>query len=380
MLQILIKRSLTVAALGFVFAFLMADFSASTRAGASFDEQDQNGNPPAEQTVEQKYKNIQVLKGMPVSQMRPMMSYISASLGTTCGACHVKNGDNWEFDKDDKKAKQTARKMIQMTMDINKNFFQGKLEVSCQTCHQGQDHPAGVPPLPRVMPKEEPKSNEPWPTPQQILAKYTQAVGGKEAIEKIKTSWLKGTSVAANGQSFPLEIHYASPDKLSLNVSLPQGATTQKLNGQSGWLKNAREDRAMDNVEVVRAKDLAWSLEPLQLKEPYPRLTFGGVEKIGDRACDILRMTLPDKRRVRFYFDKESGLLVRRIVLTETPIGLDPEQTDYEDYREVDGVKLPFTIRTSYLDTFSSSTRKFAEVKSNAQIESAQFNLPAAKQ
>ena len=355
-----------------IFASIMFNEKASASwAGAKVE---QDNAQAGEQTMEQKFKNIQVLKGLPAAQLRPMMNYISASLGVTCAACHVKTGDEWEFDKDDKKNKQTARKMIQMTMDLNKNQFEGKTEITCYTCHQGLGHPASVPPLPRAMQREQARSTQAFPTPQQILAQYTQAIGGKEAVEKAKTRLLKGVSVAANGQSFPLEIQFESADKVALNVELGQTPTTQKLNGSAGWLKSSRDDRAMDSVEILKIKSLAWSLEPLQLKEPYPRLTFGGWEKVGDRDCNILRMALPDKRRVRFYFDKETGLLLRRVIQTDTPIGTDPEQIDYEDYRDVDGVKVAFTIKSSYLDTNYSSLRKFTEIKHGVKIESSIFN------
>ena len=79
------------------------------------------------------------------------------------------------------------------------------------------------------------------------------------------------------------------------------------------------------------------------------------------------------------YFDKETGLIARRVVTTETPIGVDSEQTEYEDYREVDGVKVAHTIRTSYLDNFYSSTRKFTEIKHNAQVDEVQFKMPELK-
>jgi hypothetical protein len=253
------------------------------------------------------------------------------------------------------------------------------MQVTCYTCHRGDEHTVNIPPLPRVTPVEPPRSNEPRPTPQQILAKYAEAIGGKEAAEKVKTRAFKGVSVAANGQSFPLEILFAAPDKYSLSVSLPQGATTQKLNGEAGWIKNAREDRAMDDVDLLRAKSLAWSLELLQIKEPYPQMAYVGTEKINGRDTHIVRMALPKKRRANFYFDKETGLLARRLVTTETPIGIDPEQTDYEDYREVDGVKVPHTIRVFYLDNLYSATRKFTEIKHNAQLDEAQFKLPGAK-
>ena len=372
MIQATVKRGVAALALGLAMAFSFSASMSSHRAAASPCGQEAATQPP-KQTMEQKYKNIQVLKGLPASQMRPMMNYISASLGVNCAFCHVRTGDRIEFEKDDIDHKQIARRMIQMTMDINKDSFHGRAEVSCYTCHRGAERIVSAPPLPRTAPVETPRSNEPRPTPQQILAKYAEAVGAKDAVEKIKTSVIKGVSVSANGQSYPLEIQFASPDKYSMSVTLPQGASAQKLNGASGWIKNAREDRAMDDVDIARAKSLAWSLEPLQIKEPYPQMNFGGTEKIDGRDTQILRMALPDKRRVAFYFDKETGLLTRRVVSTETPIGVDSEQPDYEDYSEVDGVKVAHTIRTSYLDNVYSSTRKFTEIKHNAPVDEAQF-------
>jgi hypothetical protein len=378
MIQATVKRGVAALALGIALAFSFSDWMSPRRAIASPYEQEA-GNQPAEQMMEQRYKNIQVLKGLPASQLRPMMNYISASLGVNCAFCHVRTGDQWEYEKDDNNHKKIARRMIQMTMDINKNNFQGKPQVSCYTCHHGDEHTVVTPPLPRVAPVVTPRSNEPRPTPQQILAKYAEAIGAKEAVEKIKTRVIKGVSVAANGQSFPLEILFASPDKYSLSVSLPQGATTQKLNGASGWIKNAREDRAMDEVDIARARSLAWSLEPLQIKEPYQQVIFGGTEKIGERDTQIVRMALGNKRRAAFYFDKETGLLTRRVVTIETPIGVDSEQTDFEDYREVDGVKVAHTIRTSYFDNLYSSTRKFTEIKHNAQVDETQFKAPGSQ-
>jgi hypothetical protein len=212
MFQATVKRGAAALALGLALAFSFSNSMSSRRVAASPYGQEAP-TQAAEQTMEQKYKNIQALKGLPASQMRPMMNYISASLGVNCAFCHVKTGDQWEYDKDDINHKKIARRMIQMTMDINKNSFQGRTQVSCYTCHRGDERTVGIPPLPRVAPVETPRSNEPRPTPQQILAKYTEAVGAKDAVEKIKTCAIKGVSVAANGQSFPLEILFASPDK-----------------------------------------------------------------------------------------------------------------------------------------------------------------------
>jgi len=94
------------------------------------------GPPPAEQV----FKNIQVFKGIPAPQLQPTMEFIAASLGVQCTYCHVLR----EFEKDDKPTKATARRMIQMTMTINKESFDGNREVNCYTCHRGDTHPVSL--------------------------------------------------------------------------------------------------------------------------------------------------------------------------------------------------------------------------------------------
>lgn len=376
MLEKRIKRFVVTAAIVLTASWAVVNWGAPVN-GQQPQGQAATAQATDEPKMEERYKNIQALKGLPASQMRGMMNYISASLGMTCNECHVKNGDQWAFEKDDNNHKVIARRMILMTMDINKNSFNGRTQVTCFTCHQGHDHPLHVPPLAAAKAPEAPAAAAAAPKPDEILAKYTQAVGGKEAAEKVKTRVIKGVSVAANGQSFPLEINYGGTDKYTLSVALPQAPTTQKFNGTGGWLKNAREDRAMDSSDIVRAKSLAWSLEPLQLKEPYLRMGFAGSEKVGDKDCWVLQGRLQDGRRVRFSFDKASGLLLRRVVQVVTAIGIDPEQTDYDDYRDVDGVKVPFSITTTYLDRNYNSTRKFTEVKHNAKVDDSLFIMPA---
>lgn len=358
---------------------LLIGLLAINRPSTAAEQSDGRRDQPAEKTAEQAYKNIQVLKGLPESQMRPLMNLVSTSLGFTCVNCHVKSGDRWEFDRDDKKHKQTARKMIQMTLEINKAHFDGKPEVTCFACHQGHGHPPAVPPVPMTAHNPNAVSAPPAKpiNPQQVLVKYIQAVGGKEAAERLKTRVLKGEHVMLDGARWPVEIRFTAPDKVLVTLTTPnQGISYQGLQGSSGWIKNAREQRAMDSVELARIRSLTWSLEPLPLKEPYPRMFPGGVEKVGDREAAVLQMALPDKRRVRLFFDTQTGLLLRRVVFTPTVLGADPEQTDYDDYREVDGVKVPFSIHASYLDTFFSSVRQFSEIKHNAPLESSLFDPP----
>src|SRR5205807_10542180 len=89
--------------------------------------------PTTPKLAEEEYKNIQALKVIPAEQVIPSMQFIAASLGVECEYCHVAHAN----EKDDKKPKVTARKMINMMMAINKENFEGHREVTCYSCHRG---------------------------------------------------------------------------------------------------------------------------------------------------------------------------------------------------------------------------------------------------
>src|ERR1700704_286012 len=104
---------------------------------------------PQEKTVDQTHKNIQVLKGLPDSQLGTVMNFIAVSMGRRCDFCHVnKGGNNWVWESDDKPEKLTARKMMTMVLALNKDNFRGSPTVSCWTCHRGRNTPQGVPSFP----------------------------------------------------------------------------------------------------------------------------------------------------------------------------------------------------------------------------------------
>ena len=153
--------------------------------------------PTAGKTAEEAYKNIQVLKGVPADQVIPAMQFMSASLGVECEHCHVEHA----FDKDDKKPKQTARKMMQMMFAINKDNFNGHREVTCYSCHHGVADPVGTPlvadaetmPVPHGAMKPEAAKPAAMPPADQIVDKYVQALGGAEALEKSQAGLRRAT-------------------------------------------------------------------------------------------------------------------------------------------------------------------------------------------
>jgi photosynthetic reaction center cytochrome c subunit len=332
----------------------------------------------AEPAAEQKYKNIQTLKGLPASQLPALMHLFNASLGVRCDHCHVRNDKNeMEWDKDDKQDKKTARKMIQMTLDINKASFSGRTEVTCYTCHQGHDHPPAFPSLPAAIipPSAPPRPMTGMPMPDQILEKYVQAVGGKEALAKVKTRQMKGQYLPQRGGQVAVEI-LQSGDKFTSTVTTPQGAIQRVWTGTTGWISSVQGLQELDAEELTAVRDMAEAFAPLKLKEPFPKMTFGGKDKINDREVFVLRGALPDKRRIRLLFDAESGLLLRKVVFNNTIVGPDPVQFDFDDYRDVDGVKLPFSVRISYTEPGFSGTRKFEEIKQNIPVDEAKFAMP----
>jgi hypothetical protein len=342
---------------------------------------DSGAAPQAEKTVDQTRKNIQVLKGLPDSQLIPVMNLMSASLGVNCAFCHVPDA----FEKDDKPEKAAARKMIQMVMDTNTKYFNGRHSVSCYTCHKGQEHPVSLPPVAQLAPAAaravgERRSNEGLPTVEQVMAKYVAAVGGQVAIEKQKTRVLKGTQTGANGASSPVEIYQAAPDKyLAVMHATGGGDSTTGYDGAAGWMQGPRGKQEMsgEQLEIFR-RAAAFSL-PLRITDLYPKMRLMGQDKVGDRAVYIVGSQLSDRMQARLYFDVETGLLLRVVTLNDTIIGRIPQQTDYEDYRDVDGVKIPFRVKQSGVDARSGWTRTFTEIKAGVPVDSSKFAAPTGR-
>src|SRR4030095_8931760 len=197
-------------------------------------------------TVEQVQKNIQVLNGMPASQLGVAMNYIASSLGVKCTFCPVHKDDKCDFASDEKPEKGQAREMMKMVQNINKATFKGNPAVGCFTCHRGGPEPIRAPQLPIAEPTPFAESaatpavsTEKPPTADQVLARYTEALGGAAAIEKIKTRTMKGTWVGSNGITLGYELYQTAPDKVYSVLNTPrQGVIERGFDGQVAWEKS----------------------------------------------------------------------------------------------------------------------------------------------
>ncbi len=357
--------------------------------GQSSNQQPVAAGPPPEKTVEQVQKNIKVLNGLPQSQLIPVMNFMSSSLGVRCTYCHVNKDGKWDFVTDEKPEKNTAREMIKMVLAVNKDTFRGNTEVSCYTCHRGRTSPVSIPSLPIAAAVSQPsatetkpgeaKAAEDAPTADQILAKYTEALGGSAAIEKLTSRTMKGTLITSGDITFGYEVYQSTPDKMYAVLHTPkQGDIEQGFDGAIGWQKNVRGVRVLEGDQLVELRRSANVFSNIKLKDQFTTLMFSSKDKIGEREVYVLRGVTKDNQRERLYFDTQTGLLVRRLTSSPTMIGLIPEQVDFEDYKNVDGLMTPLTIRVSSVDPNITSTRKLTEVKLNVPVDATKFNKPAA--
>jgi len=354
-------------------------------ASSAPSEQQMKQASEDQRPAQEVYQNIQTLKGMPAGRLMLVMSMFAKSLGVDCNHCHVPG----EFEKDDKPAKQTARKMLRLTGVIAREYYAGNSPINCYTCHRGQPQPVSVPAAPSGAP---PSSSQPKfeakppevkplaspPSVDQVLNQYVQALGGKAALERVTTRVMKGALVPQGGPNMPLEVYEKAPNKTLTMFRNPAGDNFMGFNGTVGWTRTPETGlRELSGLELEGRKRDAEFYQNLKLKERYPKMTVLGAAKLGDREAYAVEAAPAAGNSETLYFDTQTGLLIRQDTAVETPQGKNTIQTYFEDYREVDGVKLPFAIRRSRPGF--NWTYKFDEVKFNVPVDDAKFNKPTTQ-
>ena len=366
--------------------FSLAALSASVSLPA------QSAPEPRPQVAEDIFKNIQALKGVPVNQFLGIMGFFSASLGKSCVDCHDSDS-GWEnYVSDNNPNKKTARRMIAMVSAINKNFFGGRQTVTCYSCHRGGPDPKPTPDLAALYspPAEEQSKDIIQPAPnappvEKIFDKYLQAIGGAERVARLVSFVAKGTSVGygLDQDKRPVEIYAKAPDQRATIVHAPAGDSITVHDGRAGWI-------AAPNLPVSVLPLTGGDLEGAKLDAElgFPARIFmfispqflsnwrvGVPAEIGDLEVQVVQGTTPGGELATLYFDMETGLLVRVLRYTTSPVGRLPTQTDYSDYREVAGVKMPFKWTTTWLD--GREAFELTGVEPNVPIDPAKFVKPA---
>jgi photosynthetic reaction center cytochrome c subunit len=367
------RPNFRVVAWGTSVSLLLAMAGAGAQSGAPKAP----AAPAGRKLAEEEFKNIRALKGIPADQVIPAMQFIAASLGVECEYCHVAHAN----EKDDKKAKVTARKMINMMMAINKDNFDGRQEVTCYSCHRGSTEPVSTPLIteeePRAGADEEKKAAEAKlsaPAADQLLEKYLDAIGGAEALQKITSRVQKGTLTAFGGQHFPVEVYSKAPNKRASIMHLQSGDSVTAFDGKQGWLSVPGRVHVMSAAENDAARLDADLYLPAHVKTLYTKFSVDLGEKIDGHDTYMVVGRNEGQPPLRLYLDKESGLLLRLMRYAETPLGRNPTQIDYADYRDLDGVKMPF--RWTLSRPGNRFTIQVEQVQQNISVDDAKFVAP----
>jgi hypothetical protein len=343
--------------------------------------------PAVPPMAEQVFKNVQVLKGIPVNEFMGTMGVFSAALGMSCEDCHDAGDENWSVYAKDNPRKQMARVMITMMATINKTHFRGRQVVTCYTCHRGSARPRatadlaelyGTPPFSDPNAIFEQAVNA--PKADEILDKYIQAIGGAQRVAALKSYVAKGTSsgYGPENEPRPLEI-YSRVGQRTTIVRTTAGDNTTTYDGRSGWIAapfRPVDVLALSPQEVDGLKLEADLAHPAGIKQALTNWRVGLATLIDDREVQIVQGTTARGGTATLYFDSETGLLLRHVRYNDSPVGRISRQVDYSDYRDVAGVKVPFKWTDTWLD--GRDVVELTDVQPNANIDAARFNRPAA--
>ncbi|MFZ1005219.1 MAG: c-type cytochrome [Candidatus Sulfotelmatobacter sp.] len=346
----------------------------------SSEQSEHESSSSAAQTAESVFKNIQVLKSIPSDQLIPTMRFITASLGVECSYCHVQE----HFEKDDKKPKQIARDMMRMMLTIDKNSFAGYREVTCYSCHRGSLKPEGVPMIAGGTQAREQtaattgaeKLTASLPTVDQVIERYIQSLGGAAAIGNVTSREERGT-FTRGGKNFSIEVFDQDSNKRALIRHTPEGDGITVFDGREGWSElPGYPIQELHGADLGAARIDADLHFPLHLKQTFAELRMEYPERIGDRDAYVVLGTNEGQPPVKLYFDEQSGLLFRLVRYADSPLGLTLTQIDYGDYRDIEGLRVPF--RRTIAEPDGISTIQLSEIRQNVPIDDARFAKPAA--
>ena len=390
--------------IGFVFVIAIASTSVLLKSGvlAQSAPSGQTGGAKSasEKTVGETYKNIQVLtdfKNAPANELIGTMQFMSGSLAVSCNYCHV--AESGPFESDANRTKLKAREMIKMMRVINEANFGGRQEVTCNTCHRGSPQPIGTPrpwyksaeqvaaylkarPLPTPgNPSAAGATSSPpaeaatvLPDVEQVMGNYRKAVGANG----VKSIRISATSAAALGVApVPLEVIAVFPDKFLL-TSIARGIENKSiLNGDRGWRVTPQGSTPLPAAALQGFMGrIAPLIFPVKYEKPTAPRKVTGLEKIGDKTYYVVESHTATESQ-RLYFDVQTGLLFKARNEVTTWFGSKVEETTFEDYRDLNGVKMPHLITNHFME--DQQIFKIAEIQTNIDVDPARFEPPAAK-
>jgi len=344
--------------------------------------------PPMAETV---FKNVLVLKGIPVDEFIDTMGMFAAATAKDCTGCHspeILDGRAEAFAIPTPMI-QKARMMIGMMNAINRNYFRGQKRVTCATCHANSSAPENVPNMAIQYgdPVENPNSMQfivaAGSNPSQIdqvFTKYLDALGGAQRLAAVTSFTATGTYAGWDTglSEVPVDIYARAPEQLTTVAHRTEGDTVWAYDGRNGWQVTVNSavpftlPLTKGNLEGARV-DAMVALAPTRIRQAFSKWEISKGLLDDDRPVQILRGTNEGQTPVNFYFDNV-GLLVRLLRWNDTAVGSVATQYDYSDYRDVGGIRRPFRwVKTS---TINQVTIVLKEMRPNVAFDAARFARP----
>jgi hypothetical protein len=386
---------------------------------------------PAGQMATEKYKDIQVLKELQADQIPVTMHFFSAALGSECSACHQANRATGALDfAAQTRSKTTARQMIKLVEAVNSGSFGAK--INCGTCHQGHERPAGLQAASMMTSDEILLSNlqaaattmramspppagpgngpgvggpgaggpggaaggdrpaggpggggggrgqQPGPPPAEVLKKFTDALGAPAAT--LQTRVVVGTVSTRMAQVMTFSV--TEKEKMYLQtIQMMPAPRTLGFDGSTSWIKVGDKvvgfgtDFSLD--AALRVTDPGFAAA-LQTKYPELQSTKRAQMTLtpGSTPIDVnILRGISGTTTEQFYFDATTGLLVRHIMTTATPLnGSLNEIVDYGNYRPEGGVLMPHKITHNNWNTLDTFT--LSRVTLNGTVDETIFKKP----
>ena len=210
-------------------------------------------------------------------------------------------------------------------------------------------------------------------TVDEVLKRFVEAIGGTDAIDATNSRVTKGTvDVAGISRGGSFELYAVAPNKAVMVMQAhPLGTIKLGFNGRNGWTTSATGKRLLKGAELAKLQRDSDFYEWLKIKTVFAKVTLPGMSKIGYRDVYVLDLQPATGAVERMYLDAQTFLPVRINSVSMVGTVSEPVETYLDDWREVDGVKYPFTIS----ERFPKLTLVFTvnEIKHNVPIDARMF-------
>jgi outer membrane lipoprotein-sorting protein len=217
----------------------------------------------------------------------------------------------------------------------------------------------------------------------EIIAKSIEARGGEAKLRAVKSVRMTGHIEVGPGMIAPMSLVVKRPGMVRMEFTLQGMTAIQAYDGKAGWdvmpfqgKKDAEPMAADDVKEMADQADLDGPL--MDYKAKGHSVEYLGKEKVEGSDAYKLKITKKNGNVETTFIDADSGLEVKTIAkITQQGNEVEAEST-YSDFRNVDGLILPFSIEQGRVGSPQKAKITMEKVEINPDLSDAQFQMPAA--